>query len=99
MEFITIREFRANTAKMWRKLKRERQLILTRRGKPVAMITSTSDREVGEALREDLGRKALAAMKEMQQEAKRHGLSGMTMEEIDAVIAEARREKRNAHRG
>ena len=98
MKFITVREFRASTAKMWRKLQKERQLIVTRHGKPVATLSATNEKEVGEAALDELRRKAMAAVDEIRQEAKRQGLSGMKMSEIDAIITEARRERRNARR-
>ena len=98
MKFITVREFRSSTASMWRKLKKERQLVVTRRGKPVALITSTDEDAIGDTVLADLRRKALAAVEDIRREAKRQGVAGMKMAEIDAVIAESRREKRNANR-
>ena len=98
MKFITVREFRSSTASMWRKLKKERQLVVTRRGKPVALITSTDEDAIGDTVLADLRRKALAAVDDIRREAKRQGVAGMKMSEIDAVIAESRREKRNANR-
>ncbi|MBR0102017.1 MAG: hypothetical protein IJQ01_00785 [Selenomonadaceae bacterium] len=40
-----------------------------------------------------IAKKALAAMKRMQEQAERNGLSEMTLEEINAEIYAARRER------
>ncbi len=91
MKFITVREFRSNTAKMWRQLQKEHQLIVTRRGKPVAMLTSTNEKDIGDAILRDQGRKALAALDQLQISAKANGLSTMSMSQIDKTIADSRK--------
>jgi prevent-host-death family protein len=94
MEFISVREFRANTAKLWRKLRKEKRLVVTRRGKPVAIVTATSEKEIGEALLRDEGQRALAALDRAQAAARARGVSGMSMAQIDTEIAATRRDRR-----
>ena len=94
MQFISVREFRASTAKMWRKLKKEKHLVVTNRGKPVAVMSETDENRVGDTLLEITRQEAKAALKSIQEDAEKRGLSGMSMEQIDAIIAESRRERR-----
>lgn len=43
--------------------------------------------------REEIRRRAIQAMKEINEESERNGLSNMTLEEINAEIYAARRER------
>ena len=94
MQFITVREFRASTAKFWRKLRKERKLIITRRGKPAALVTVTDEHRVEDTLREQRRQEAIKAVTDIRRESARNGTATMTMEEIDAEIAAARRARR-----
>lgn len=97
MRFISVREFRANTGKIWRGLKREKHLVLTNRGKPVALVTATDERQMADTLLEITRQEAKEALEQIQQASVKNGTSGMSMEEIDAEIAQWRRERRAKH--
>jgi antitoxin (DNA-binding transcriptional repressor) of toxin-antitoxin stability system len=94
MRFISVREFRANTGRIWRGLKKEKHLVLTSRGKPVAVVTATDETRVADTLLEIARQEAKAALKSIQEDAEKRGLSGMSMEDIDAEIAHYRRKRR-----
>jgi antitoxin (DNA-binding transcriptional repressor) of toxin-antitoxin stability system len=98
MRFVSVRDFRANLNLILRDLKKEKQAVLTRRGKPVAMVTATDEKHVADTLMETARREAKEALEQIQQESVKNGTSGMSMEEIDAEIAQYRRERR-AKRG
>ena len=42
MDFVTLREFRTQPGKIWEKLTKEHELVVTRNGKPFALLTETS---------------------------------------------------------
>jgi prevent-host-death family protein len=94
MQFITVREFRSSTAQMWRKLRKEKQLVVTSRGKPVAVVVDTDEKRVGDTLLDVRRRAAMEALNSIHEDAERCGLSSMSMRQIDAIIAESRRERR-----
>jgi antitoxin (DNA-binding transcriptional repressor) of toxin-antitoxin stability system len=94
MQFMTVRQFRADTAKVWRKLPKEKHMVITSRGKPVAILTATDSRRVGDTILEIQRQEASAALKRIREGAQRRGLSNMSMDEIDAEIAASRRERR-----
>ena len=94
MQFMTVRQFRADTAKVWRKLPKEKHMVITSRGKPVAILTATDSRRVGDTILEIQRQEAIAALKRIGEAARRRGLSKMTMDEVDAEIAAYRRERR-----
>jgi antitoxin (DNA-binding transcriptional repressor) of toxin-antitoxin stability system len=92
MKFIASREFRVNTAHVFRDLKKEQTLVVTNHGQPVALVVPTS----GENLEQDF--KMLAslrfgqAVRAIQAQSVKNGTDKMTMEEINAEIEAARRE-------
>ena len=94
MKFVTVREFRSNTANVRKELQTEREIVLTSNGKPFAMLTPVEPDTVEEeasAIRQARARLAIDRIRDHAREA---GLDKMTMEDIDALIAEARRERR-----
>ena len=95
MDFISVRDLRTQPGEVWKKLAEQHELVITRNGKPFAIMTETSptklDRDL-EAIRNARFGKALDAMRAR---AKAQGLDKMTMEEINAVIREVREEQRH----
>ena len=95
MKFVTIRDFRARSAQIQKDLPRYSELVLTSNGKPIAIISSTSEDLLEKNLAELRKAHALAALKAIQDESVSKGLDKMTMDEIDAVIQEVRKARRS----
>ena len=96
MDFVTLREFRTHPGKVWEKLEKEGDLVVTRNGKPFAILSGTSPTGLEEdlqALRRARFGKALAAIRA---DAKRKGLDRMTMDEINELIRKVRDDRRDA---
>ena len=93
MKFISIRDLRSRTAAIRKELAAERDMVLTANGRPFAILAAVHPDCVEEDLRAIRSARALAAMERMQANARARGLDRMTMEEIDALIAKARRER------
>ena len=94
MRFITVRQFRASTAKAWRDLKKEQQLVVTSRGKPMAVIVPTDERKLGDTLLAIQQQQAIQAVAAIRHHARRKGLSKLTNAQINDIVTAARREKR-----
>ena len=96
MDFVTLREFRTHPGKVWQKLEKEGDLVVTRNGKPFAILSGTSPTGLEEdlqALRRARFGKALAAIRA---DAKLKGLDRMTMDEINELIRKVRDDRRDA---
>ena len=50
MDFVTVREFRTQPAKVWKKLESGKELVVTRNGKPFALLTRSPSAPVSAAL-------------------------------------------------
>ena len=94
MRFVSVRELRNRTSQLWRDLERERDLIVTSHGKPVAILSATDERSLERALADIRRSRAHAALAEIHRDAARRGLDRLSVEEIDAEINAARARRR-----
>ena len=94
MKFVSVRELRNRTSQLWRDLERERDLIVTSHGKPVAILSATDERSLERALGDIRRSRARAALAEIHRDAARRGLDRLSMEGIDAEITAARADRR-----
>lgn len=99
MDFVTARELRAESAKVWEKLEAGEEIVVTRNGKPFAVLVHTEPQDLEATLRAIRAERFAATVRKMQQHAVELGLDKMTMEEIDAEIAAARKERRERNAG
>lgn len=92
MRFVTVRELRSSSARILRELA-EGEVVITSNGKPVAILTPTSEGEVEEELRSLRRARALAVLERMQSAAARSGRVAPDSVEIEREITETRRSR------
>ena len=95
MDFVSVRELRTQPADVWKRLAEEHALILTRNGKPFAILTETSPTALEhdlQALRAARFGRAVDAVRRRAAEA---GAEELPADEIDALIREVRDERRH----
>ena len=92
MDFVTLREFRIQPGKVWKKLSKARELVVTRNGKPFALLTETSPTKLEDDLRALRRAKAETAVASLRSIARERGLAAMTLKEINAEIRATRKE-------
>ena len=93
MQFITIRDFRSNSAKIQRDLSREKEMVLTSNGKPIAILSATSAAKVEESLTMIRQVKAMRAVDSMQRRSVEAGTDRMSLGEINKEIAAVRKKR------
>jgi antitoxin (DNA-binding transcriptional repressor) of toxin-antitoxin stability system len=94
MDFVTTKELRAESGKVWAKLEAGEDIVITRNGKPFALMVHTEASELEGNLRSLRAAKFGRLLDEQHKRSVAMGLDKMTMEEIDAEIATARQERR-----
>lgn len=94
MKFITVRDLRGRARQVWSQLARERDLILTSNGKPFAVLSAVSEDSVEESLTAIRRARALAAVERIQGRSAAGGTDNLTLGEINAEIAAARKARR-----
>lgn len=91
MTFITVRDFRTSSSSIWKKLPSEREIIVTNNGKPIALLTPLTDKTLEETVSAVRKAAAINAVKKMQEISVGLGNDNLTLDEINAIIADTRR--------
>ena len=92
MDFVTVRELRAESGKVWDRIAAGEELVITRNGKPVAILAPTQPSEVESNLRALRGARNSQLLAQQHRRSVASGLDRTTLDEINAEIATARSE-------
>jgi hypothetical protein len=90
MESVTYRILRNEPGKFEETLRREGIVILSKSGKPIAIVLETASDSLETVLRLISQVRAQMAVSEMRSSARERGLDQLTSEEIQSVIDEVR---------
>lgn len=90
MKFVTAKDLRTQASSIWSKLPQEQEVVITLNGKPVAIMTATSDKDFELSLRAIRRARAMEAVSSLQQSSVRSGRDAFTEEEIETEIKEVR---------
>lgn len=93
MKFVTVRDFRSRSAQVWKQLKQEDEMVITLNGRPVALLTSLTDDNLNDTIKNIRKAKAMATVSAMQLKSAQSGNSKIALDEINREIAEVRRER------
>ena len=91
MDFVSVRELRSQSAAVWRSLAREKDLVVTSNGKPIAVLSATTASTLEESLAALRQARAQLAVSAMQRRASETGDDRMTLDEVNAEIGAVRR--------
>jgi PHD/YefM family antitoxin component YafN of YafNO toxin-antitoxin module len=94
MKFVTQRELRVDPGKVWKILKEESDVVVTSRGKPIAVMNAIEDGDLESTMRDLRRVRAIRLLKEIQAQAQKSGLSKMTLGDINREIQAVRKRKR-----
>jgi antitoxin (DNA-binding transcriptional repressor) of toxin-antitoxin stability system len=95
MKFVTVGDFRTGTSDIWAELPQEQEIVVTNDGKPIALLTPLNDETFEETISAVRKAKTINAVKVLQQQSVKNGTDRMTLEEINAEIRTARKERKN----
>ena len=76
---------------LWKLLPKEKELVVTRNGRPVAVLTAVSEGRLEESLSAIRRARAIEAVSRLQQDSSAKGKSAMKPTEIDAEIKRVRK--------
>lgn len=95
MKFATIREFRSNASEIFSSMEKEGEIIVTKRGKPIAMLLHLSEEEFTDTIRLVRQIHFQRTLRSLRDKAKTAGTDKMIMEEINAEIQTTRKQRKN----
>jgi hypothetical protein len=89
---VTYRELRNTPGLVWERLSRDQPLTLVADGQPKALLIPILDGDAASAQEAYIRGRALLAVRRIQDAARRGGANAMSLEAINRVIGEVRRE-------
>jgi antitoxin (DNA-binding transcriptional repressor) of toxin-antitoxin stability system len=93
MRFLSVRDLRSNSGKVWQDLPAERELIITNNGRPIAILAAINESNLEESLAAFRQARAVEAVASLQRRSAEQGTSAITMDEIDAEIRATRKSR------
>lgn len=93
MKFVAVRDLRLKPGQVWQRLDREREMIITSNGKPIALLTRVNEEDFEKTIAAVRRARALMAVEEMQRGSVAAGTDRMSDAEIETEIKAARRSR------
>ena len=94
MDFVSVRELRTRSAAVWDALSKEKDLVVTSNGKPIAVLSATTSSTLEASLAALRQARAQLAVAAMQQRAQETGSDKLTLDDVNAEIEAVRRQRR-----
>ena len=94
MRFISVSELRGRSAAVWKTVADEKDLVVTSHGKPIAVLSATSEDHLEESLRAARRARGRAAVTAIQQESRARGTDRLSLDEINAEVEAVRNSRR-----
>ncbi len=94
MKFVTVRDLRGKSGQVWKDLARERDIVLTSNGKPVAILSAVTERNLEESLVAVRRARAIAAVEKVQSQSLVVGKNKLSLDEINAEIRSVRKARK-----
>jgi antitoxin (DNA-binding transcriptional repressor) of toxin-antitoxin stability system len=94
MKFLSVRDLRGKSAKVWKELPEVKEMIVTSNGRPIAILASIGESNVEESLAAFRQARAIAAVGALQRRSVEQGTDRMSSGEIDEEIRAVREKRR-----
>jgi len=93
MRFISVRELSTKPKKIWGEIQEE-EIIITSNGKPVALLSGVTEKNLEKTLQAVRRARALMALDEMQKKSLKLGLNTLSDTEIEEEIRTVRKSRK-----
>jgi prevent-host-death family protein len=93
MAYVSIRDMRVKPREVWDRLKREREVVVTSNGRPIAVLASV-DGDPVEVLRSFRAARAQSALTRLRSAAAAAGAARLSADEIEEEIRAVRQDRR-----
>ena len=94
MDYVTVRELREKSGQIWQRVEAGEEFVVTRNGKPFALLVHTEPNQVEATLRAHRAARLGAVVARIQAHASADGADQLTDEDIQVEIDAVRNEQR-----
>lgn len=94
MVFISVRDLRSRSSEIWKRIQKEKDLVVTSNGRPIAILTGVTSDSFEQSLNAIRRSRAIQATESMQLAAAKAGLDKLTGDEIGQEIHSVRQSRR-----
>ena len=94
MVFISVRDLRSRSSEIWKRIQKEKDLVVTSNGRPIAILTGVTSDSFEQSLNAIRRSRAIQATESMQLAAAKAGLDKLTGDEIGQEIRSVRQSRR-----
>ena len=91
MDYVTVRELREKSGEIWQRVEAGEEFVITRNGKPFALLVHTEPAAVEDRLRALRLSRMAGLVKAIQDDAQTSGAALLTDKDIQAEIDAVRR--------
>lgn len=93
MKTISVRDLRSKSAQIWRELEKEKDMVVTSKGRPVGVLSYASQANLERTLSSMRRARAMMGLLEMQVLSVKTGNDQLSLREINAEIQAVRRKR------
>ncbi|MDO9122852.1 MAG: type II toxin-antitoxin system Phd/YefM family antitoxin [Deltaproteobacteria bacterium] len=93
MKFLTVRDLRGKSGQIWKELPKEREMVVTSNGRPIAILAAINDANLEESLSAFRQARAVDAVVSLQRRSIEQGTDRISMDEINAEIRAVRKKR------
>jgi antitoxin (DNA-binding transcriptional repressor) of toxin-antitoxin stability system len=93
MKFLSVRDLRGKSAQIWKELPKEREMVVTSNGRPIAILAAINEANLEESLSAFRQARAVDAVASLQRRSIEQGTDRISMDEINAEIKAVRKKR------
>ena len=94
MKFLSVRDLKTKSSKVWKELEGQKEMIVTSNGRPIALLSSVNENNLEQVLTAFRRARAANAVASIQYESIQKGTDKISLDEINAEIEAARSKRR-----
>lgn len=94
MKFLSVRDLKAKSAKVWQELPDQKEMVITSNGRPIALLSSINENNLEQVLTAFRQARASNAVSLIQYESIQKGTDGISLDEINAEIRAVRSKRK-----
>lgn len=93
MQFVSVRDLRNKSGEIWKRIKTEKDMVITSNGRPIALLFQVNADSLEETVSAVRKARAIEAVQNMQSKSIKAGTDRLTLEEINATIGAVRKHR------